>query len=148
MSVQNGAALTLDRADIADARAGLLAMGAGTRIAATDIIVRDMLGAPCTDTGCPPEPEGLGVGSFAGATVEVERFVVERASLCGIQVASAGILRLRTGEVRENEIGACVQIEGYDIGTLSSDVGYRDNGTNLQTTTLPVPEPLEGLPDP
>jgi hypothetical protein len=45
--------------------------------------------------------------------------------------------------VAESAIGACVQVEGYDLSRLMTDVSYRDNGANLQATSLPVPEPLE-----
>ena len=45
------------------------------------------------------------------------------------------------GLVTRAEIGACVQVPGYDLARISTDVEYRDNGSNLDTTTLPVPPP-------
>jgi len=36
-----------------------------------------------------------------------------------------------------------VQVDGYNIGRLSNDVAYYDNGVNLDSTTLPVPEPSD-----
>ena len=50
-------------------------------------------------------------------------------------------LDLAEGVISGAAIGACVQSDGYDLGRLS--VEYRDNGTNLDTTELPVPPPLD-----
>jgi len=41
----------------------------------------------------------------------------------------------------------CVQIEGYDLDRLTRGVRFLDNGTNLQTTTLPVPDLADAIPD-
>ena len=38
-------------------------------------------------------------------------------------------------------LGACVQVEGYEVQRLSDAVIYRDNGVNLEATDLPLPEP-------
>jgi hypothetical protein len=48
---------------------------------------------------------------------------------------------LSTGEVRGHAIGACVQNDSYDLDRLTTDVVY-DNDTNLESTALPVPEPV------
>jgi len=45
------------------------------------------------------------------------------------------------GEVRGNLIGACVQTDGFDVARLSEEVRYVDNETNLDSTSLPVPDP-------
>jgi hypothetical protein len=49
-------------------------------------------------------------------------------------------LDLQEGTVSGSAIGACVQIDGYDVGRLSNAVRYEDNDTNLESTSLPVPE--------
>lgn len=36
-------------------------------------------------------------------------------------------------------MGACLQVPDYDIGRLITDVVYRGNSVNLDTTDLPVP---------
>ena len=54
-------------------------------------------------------------------------------------VAYDGGLDLMSGEIRESTIGACVQVDDYDFSRLTTDVLYVDNGTNLETTSLPIP---------
>jgi hypothetical protein len=49
--------------------------------------------------------------------------------------------------VERAAIGACVQVDDYDLSRLMHDVQYRDNGLNLDTTTLTVPDAL-GAADP
>ena len=45
-----------------------------------------------------------------------------------------------SGEVAENEIGACIQIPNYDVRRLREQVRFRDNARNVEATTLPVPD--------
>ena len=70
----------------------------------------------------------------------MSRFVVQRAALCGAQIAWNGELDLADGEVRESTIGACVQVPGYRLSRLNASVIYVDNGANLQATDFPVPD--------
>jgi hypothetical protein len=42
--------------------------------------------------------------------------------------------------VQPNEIGACVQVPDYDIARLRQNVVYTDNATNLESTSLPLPD--------
>jgi len=46
----------------------------------------------------------------------------------------------RAGEITENPIGVCLQVDGYDLGRVSDEVSFRDNEVDLQATTLPVPD--------
>ena len=48
--------------------------------------------------------------------------------------------------MRENLIGACIQIDGFDLSRIMRNVAYTDNESNLEATTLPVPEPIMTLP--
>ena len=59
-----------------------------------------------------------------------------------MQVAGDAALDLAEGEVRGNTIGACVQVDGYDVTRLQDRVLYEENGVNLDATTLPVPDAL------
>ena len=104
-----------------------------------DVRVTDTLPRACAEDGtC--DPAGSGLGSYGSSTISAERFVVERASLCGVQLARGGAVDLSDGVVRDSEFGACVQVDGYDLGRLQDDVRYEDNGANLESTTLPVPD--------
>jgi hypothetical protein len=71
----------------------------------------------------------------------VDGFVIRDADLCGVQLAGESSLDLRDGLVSEAEIGACIQVDGYDLSRLMEDVVYRDNTVNADTTMLPVPDP-------
>ena len=37
--------------------------------------------------------------------------------------------------------GVCLEDDAYDIGRVQDEVIYRDNGVNLEVSTLPVTEP-------
>ncbi len=73
------------------------------------------------------------------------RFVVDGCDICGVHVARAGELDLTNGIVSGCALGACVQVEGFDVTRLQEDVRYRDNDVNLDATDLPVPEPEPGF---
>jgi hypothetical protein len=98
----------------------------------------------CVDTiGCVGHGHALGAYDFARVTAT--RFVIESAATCGVHLALDAEVDLSDGLVTEAEIGACVQVDDYDVDRLSMDVAYRDNQTNLDSTSLPVPEPAAGF---
>jgi len=74
-------------------------------------------------------------------TASIRRFALERGVECGVLVAHGSGLDLAEGVIASFELGACVQVEGYDVGRLSDRVEFRDNETNLDATDLPVPAP-------
>ena len=120
----------------------LAATTPGASLTATDIVVRGTLPRDCAaTTGC--EPTGVGIGAYNGGVVDVSRFLLMGSNLCGAQVAASGSLDLADGAVTDNPIGACVQIDGYDIARLSRNVRYH-NDTDLSATTLPVPSASAG----
>jgi len=88
--------------------------------------------------------EGLGWGSgvvvMDGASLTMTDFVIQRAALCGLHIAEGGEMDVMNGEVSSSTIGACVSDPDYDVDRLRSEVRYSDNGNNLDTRGLPVPE--------
>lgn len=102
----------------------------------------------CLGGECSPTAFGYGVAAV-GAVLDLRSFEVREAEFCGSMVSefppSAGptALDLATGIVGSSTIGACVQVDGYDLDRLSTDVVYVDNDTNLDSTMLPVPTPIE-----
>ena len=58
-----------------------------------------------------------------------------------LDFALEGQVDLAEGEVRENPLGGCLQVEGYDLARLMTDVRFIDNDLNLDATSLPVPDP-------
>jgi hypothetical protein len=65
--------------------------------------------------------------------------MIEGAPLCALQVAEGGSLDVESGEIRENAIGACLQIEGYDVSRVTDGVIYQDNETHIDAIGGPVP---------
>lgn len=140
--VQQGAVGTIERAELERNRGvALFAIGEGTELAASDTLVRETRPHECAGTSCTEMPAGVGVGAYVGARLRAEAFDVLGSPLCGVQVAAAGRLALSGGRVADNAIGACIQIEGYDLELLRSSVEYRSNEINLDTTELPIPDP-------
>lgn len=116
-------------------------MDADSAIVGTDVTVVSVAPRPCASTSCPGEPFGTALGAYYGARIELTGFLLSDADLCGLQVAAAAGVDLRSGIVSGCEIGACVQIDGYDLDRLTDGVAYFDNAVDLQSTTLPIPEP-------
>lgn len=57
----------------------------------------------------------------------------------GEAFATYGALDLHVGEVSGNPVGANVHDPGFDIARLTDQVVYRDNGRDLDATSLPLP---------
>lgn len=117
----------------------------GAQIAISDVRIEEVRDRACAAPGgsCEDEPSGIGAGAYLGASILLERFRIERATTCGVQIAEGGAVDLRDGTVRDNPIGACVQIDGYDVARITTGVAYEGNGVNVQTVDLPLPEPEE-----
>jgi len=115
----------------------------GSSVELTDLTVRDVDAETCPPEICGSSGFGVGVGAYQ-ASVRVERFVIEDSTLCGVQIALDGQLDLMTGIIQRAQIGACVQVGGYGLERLQNEVIYIDNDVNLETTELPVPDPLGG----
>jgi hypothetical protein len=122
---------------------GIASFGSATQVTVTDVEVSD-LALPCVGSDC-PVPIAAGAGAYESSTLLIRQFTIRRSPHCGVQVADASSLDLEAGEITDNVLGACVQVMGYDLSRLTDGVLYRDNGANLDATSLPVPEPASGL---
>ena len=141
--IQVSSSLELERVEIDDHLGfSMLAVELAT-IRGRDVKIRATRPYACSATTCADEAAGTAVLGVGFAIVELERFIVDDAALCGVMVARSSSLDLSVGEVRGAEIGACVQIAGYDLDRLSDRVVYADNGQNLQSTSLPVPDVID-----
>lgn len=142
LQVQLGAVLEASRLEALSCREiGVMASEPGTEATLTDLAVSDTQPRACAESTCAGFGAGIGLGSYRGARLRVDRFVSTGNTLVGVQVARDGELDLAEGEVAENPIGANVQVPGYDLTRLSRRVLYRRNGTNLDAEELPVPDP-------
>ncbi len=86
------------------------------------------------------------MGAYEGGHVTLENFRLRAHALAGAQLATGGAIDLSEGEVLDNPVGVNVQVDGYDVGRLTTGVIYRNNGVNLDSESLVVPSPsVSGL---
>ncbi|MCZ7680945.1 MAG: hypothetical protein M5U28_20040 [Sandaracinaceae bacterium] len=83
------------------------------------------------------------MGSYDGAAVSLSRFAILRSPLCGLQLARGAEMDLMGGEIAECSVGVCLQVADYDLGRLTNEVLFRDNGRTLEATDFPVPGPTD-----
>jgi hypothetical protein len=142
ISAQTGR-VTAERVRIEDAReVAILAFTGGT-FDGSDVEVSDTRVSASDD---PSRAFGYGAAAVA-ASLRLRRFAIRDTATCGLFVSRVNlypepVLDVAQGAVEGATIGACVQVEGYDLSLLQNDVLYRGNATNLDVTSLPVPEPL------
>ncbi len=118
---------------------GAVVQAAGLRVLMTR-------GRDCQDTTCPDTPGGIGIAAI-GATLSARDFTVDGARLCGAMIAGgpSAALDLSAGAIRGASVGACVQVDGYDLERLTDGVEYRDNGIPLDATDHATPAPTDPL---
>ncbi len=112
----------------------------GAIVAMRDVVISDTMPRSCGEDACRDQPGGHALVSSGAATVSLERFAIDGATLCGYLLGPDSSLDLRTGLVARAQIGACVQADDYDFARLSDGVLYESNGANLDATRLPVPD--------
>ncbi|MBW2264207.1 MAG: hypothetical protein JRG91_19755, partial [Deltaproteobacteria bacterium] len=151
LQVIMGAEATIERALFEDNKeASVLVGGGGALLSMSHLTVQRTLEADCSTGDCVDEGGGMGVVTIGGGHADVSSFIVTANALCGISLATggdstgtpftiAGVMDLHNGVVSNQPIGANVQAEGFDFDRLTDGVLYFDNGTNLDTSVLPVP---------
>ena len=110
-----------------------------------DIEIRDVRARVCAADGRCADPAGIAL-SAGFATVRLNRFVIDQAELCGVQISQGAMLDLSQGRVTRASVGACVQVDGYDLMRLTDRVVYEDNGINISSTSFYVPMTSFGAP--
>ncbi|MEM9190590.1 MAG: right-handed parallel beta-helix repeat-containing protein, partial [Myxococcota bacterium] len=122
---------------------GVLVLRSTATVAGLELV--DVAPVDCAATTCPDEAGALGF-AVQGGTATVDRFVIEAASFCGVQLAE-GSLDLQDGTIRGHSIGACVQVDGYDTTRLTDTVEFEANDVPIQATTIPIAMPAASLAD-
>lgn len=148
-----GDALTIYNSDVEGTRVliersngfGAIAIGESANARFSQLTVRDSVPRSCVGPACGGAQYGVGVGSVAGATLSASDFAIVHASVCGALVAEGSALDLARGQVRQCQIGACIQSTGFDTARLAAGVIYAENERNLDTTSLPAPTALPPL---
>ncbi|MBW2463896.1 MAG: hypothetical protein JRH11_19765 [Deltaproteobacteria bacterium] len=144
LTVQSGATATMTRALLERSRDVGLSVLAGATVTARDLVVRDTTETDC-GSECASWAGGVGIGVYDDASFEVTGIRIERADVCGVQLANGASVTLSDGDVSGCDIGACVQVPDYDLTRLTNDVAFHDNGANLEATDLPVPVGLTSV---
>jgi len=143
LTLQNEAELWLTRGRIERVHEVGAMCSLGSRLVLEDVVISEVEPQPCGDGGgCSALPGGHGLGAYADSTIEATRFVVSDIALCGLHVALDGSMTGADGLVTRSAIGACIQSDAQRLEDVSNDVAYVDNGSNLEATSLPVPETL------
>ncbi len=142
LNAQSGATVEVTRALISGNREfGVLAAGSGTSVRLSDVVVGPTDEQACAPTTCADSPYGVGLAGVSQANLVAIRFEALDSALCGVLVQDDGQVDLSLGQVSGSPIGVCLQADDYAIARLTESVRYVDNGTNLDATSLPVPEP-------
>ncbi len=124
---------------------GVLSLG-GASIDLRSASVVDVRAGVCDATGVCSE-YGYAVAAVQ-AQVHLVDFEIRRSPFCGVLIQGIAAMSdrfgttamdLQSGIVANARIGACIQFADYDVGRLSDEVTYVDNGVNLDSTDLPVP---------
>ncbi len=137
LQVQNGAAATIERLEIVEAReAAVVAAGLSTSAMLTNVSVSRTAEASC-EGAC--ASAGVGFGAYLRGHITARRFLVDESALVGMQLALTGEMDLEDGVVARSPVGINVQAPGYDLGRLMRNVAFVDNGANLDSSELPVP---------
>ena len=118
----------------------------GGRSTLTGLEILDTRERGCAQSTCSGEPGGIGIGVYGATEVSVSDFTIDGAPLCGVQLALGAALDLSEGVITNASIGACVQVEGYDVSRLAQGVAYRETDTSIQTTAHYVPDIHDPLP--
>jgi len=152
LNVQGSSTLDAERIRVEASREFGIVATRGASATMRDASIVGTERASCAATTCAARPYGYGAAAVAGA-LGLSRFEVRDAATCGVFLAGDPTMPgptevdLAEGVVAESEIGACVQVDDYDLMRLTNGVEYRDNTTNLDTTMLPVPGLIDDLAD-
>jgi hypothetical protein len=111
---------------------GVVAVGAVLEL--MRVVIADVRPPSCATSTCGDQALAAGLASHSGASVSVSGFEIARSGVCGVQVIDHASLDLADGTIRDVAIGACVQVDGYDLERLTRTVLYVGTDVPVQTT--------------
>ncbi len=136
---QRGGSAVLERVAVRTTHTfGIIANVDGS-IVGHDTSVQGVAEAECARSSCPENAGGFGVSAAWRSSVRLTSFEVDGASPCGVVVLEDAAMDLAHGVVSHADVGACVQVPGFDPERLHADVEYRDVGVPLQATSYVLP---------
>ncbi len=133
------------RWSVVDGRnAGILATGTSSRVEGVDVSIVGV-GAPECDEPCAISPVGIGAGALSDGVVQLAELEIAECTDAAVQIFDLGSVSLQTGVIRDNPIGANIQVEGYDRSTLTDDVEFSGNGVDFDESELELPQLPRGI---
>ncbi len=150
INVQLKARLTGSRVAVMRCREFGVLSTQGAVVELEDVLVSGVEYSACGLTTCTSQPFGHGAAAISGS-VRLSRFELRDVASCGLLLApisrsgAPASIDLDQGRVTGAVIGACIQIADYEIGRLTQGVEYIGNQTNLDSTTLPVPDAVDSV---
>lgn len=131
ISIEAGASMTLDVARIER----VIVFGArasnGT-LTATELAILSI--GENTSGG------GFGLVAEDGS-IDVDHFAISDATECAYLIGAGADVDLARGDVADTNVGACIQVDGYDANRLHDDVVYQGAAAQRDTAHL-LPAPL------
>jgi hypothetical protein len=138
-TVARGATASFERLSI-DRSQGVGLFVANASASVTEARLLRTAEMECASHVCEGYGLGMNVSVVEGGVLAMDHFESSGPGLCGIQIASGAEVDLHDGVVRGGPIGLNLQVDGYDVDRLTERVHYADNGVNLDSSELPVPE--------
>lgn len=143
------ATVTADRLLVEGSReVGIGLFEATTSFTAHNLIVQETTTSDCFPEDC-AFGGGIGVGTYGGARMTLDTFLIRGSALAAVQVGYggdgtaefdlAGTAMLRNGIIENNPVGINLQDPDADLQALFGDTVFIANGRNLDATALPLP---------
>lgn len=139
IEVRNGAILRVQGIKILDNEVRGLSVHNGGRFIGADVIILRTKSVLCANS---QKMGGINIAvSKKGAWLDITRFEIGYADLCGLQLINAKA-RLADGNVHHNIIGICIRQPPPDFNfeDLTINVIFKDNERKIDADILPVPD--------
>ncbi len=141
IDAEEGGTVTLERVLVEQSRGHAVYARADSNVSLTDVALTDVAPQECVAPPC-VATFGVGVGAYERAHASFVGFEIERAALCGAHVLADGEIDLALGTIEDSAIGVCLGVESYDLARLIDGVTFLGNERNLDSPSLPIPDPL------
>ncbi len=131
LEVRDGSHLDMQRLRVHAAKnIGVQVRNLGSTLDVRDLIITQTGHTECFDYDC-----GLGGGAGLiarqGASIRVDRFIIDSNTNFGARVADQAGLELRNGTISNHPVGTQVLVDGYELELLTRGIRYVDNIQNL-----------------
>jgi len=157
LSATWAASVTMNRVRfVGNREIGIAAFFLGSDISLTDVEIADTRVRECAERppegpgSCAGEGGGVGLGSYFGADITVERVRIAGSAMCGVQLVQSSRVDGTDLEISRNTIGINIQeaLEDYDFFDAVNGLIMEENQINFDATALRLPSEPEVIDDP